>query len=74
MIKRPFFSSRRPISYAGVSVSSDPSGQDAFAQEAQQYLEVLKDATVNVQMYFPQATAESGLAVFQELAKRNASR
>jgi quercetin dioxygenase-like cupin family protein len=42
--------------------------------EAQQYLEVLKDATVNVQMYFPQARAESGLAVLQEMAKRNASR
>jgi hypothetical protein len=27
-----------------------------------------------VQMYFPRATAESGLAVFQQLAKQNASR
>jgi len=42
--------------------------------EAHHYLEVLKDATANVQMYFPQATAESGLAVFQELAKRNLPR
>jgi hypothetical protein len=51
-----------------------PPDEEPTEEEAQQYLEVLKDATVNVQMYFPQARAESGLAVFQELAKRNASR
>jgi quercetin dioxygenase-like cupin family protein len=38
--------------------------------EAEQYLEVLKDA-MSVQMYFPQSKAESGLAILQELAKRN---
>jgi quercetin dioxygenase-like cupin family protein len=38
--------------------------------EAERYLEVLKDA-MSVQMYFPQSKAESGLAIFQELAKRN---
>jgi quercetin dioxygenase-like cupin family protein len=38
--------------------------------EAEQYLEVLKDA-MGVQMYFPQSKAESGLAIFQELANRN---
>jgi quercetin dioxygenase-like cupin family protein len=38
--------------------------------EAEHYLEVLKDA-MSVQMYFPQSKAESGLAIFQELAKRN---
>ena len=51
-----------------------PPDEEPTEEEAQQYLEVLKDGTVNVQMYFPQARAESGLAVFQELAKRNASR
>jgi hypothetical protein len=51
-----------------------PPGKEPTEREAQQYLEVLKAATVNVQMYFPQAKAESGLAVFQELAKRNTSR
>jgi quercetin dioxygenase-like cupin family protein len=38
--------------------------------EAEQYLEVLKDA-MSVQMYFPQSKAESGLAILRELAKRN---
>jgi hypothetical protein len=38
--------------------------------EAEHYLAVLKDA-MKVQMYFPQSKAESGLAIFQELAKRN---
>ena len=38
--------------------------------DAEQYLEVLKDA-MSMQMYFPLSKAESGLAIFQELAKQN---
>ncbi|MBV9877940.1 MAG: cupin domain-containing protein [Verrucomicrobia bacterium] len=58
----------------GVDIDAPlPPDKEPDAQEAQQYLDVLKDATVNVQMYFPQATAESGLALVQQLAKRNAS-
>ena len=62
--------------YGQVADSNAPLSPDKepTEQEAQQYLEVLKDATVSVQMYFPQATAESGLAVIQDLAKRNTLR
>jgi quercetin dioxygenase-like cupin family protein len=38
--------------------------------EAEHYLELLKDV-MSVQMYFPQSKADSGLAIFQELANRN---
>ena len=38
--------------------------------EAEHCLELLKDV-MSVQMYFPQSKAESGLAIFQELASRN---
>jgi quercetin dioxygenase-like cupin family protein len=48
-------------------LSQDREPTDA---EAEQYLEVLKDA-MSVQMYFPLSQAESGIAIFQELAKRN---
>jgi quercetin dioxygenase-like cupin family protein len=47
-----------------------PPDKEPTEAEADQYLEVLKDAGMNVQMYFPQASADSGLAVFQDLANR----
>jgi quercetin dioxygenase-like cupin family protein len=59
----------------GVSVDVNdplpPNGEPGEA-EANQYLEVLKDA-MSVHMYFPQQYAESGLEVFRDLEKRNRS-
>jgi len=49
-----------------------PPEKEPTEAEAKQYLQVLKDA-MRLQMYFPQAKANSGLAVFHELAKRNKS-
>jgi quercetin dioxygenase-like cupin family protein len=46
-----------------------PRGEPTEA-EANQYLEILKDA-MRVHVYFPQATAGSGLEVFREIEKRN---
>lgn len=46
-----------------------PTGEPREA-EADQYLEVLKDA-MGVHMYFPQANAESGLEVFRDIEMRN---
>ena len=57
-----------------VDINAPLSDREPTEAEADEYLEVLKDATINVQMYFPQASADSGLAVFQDLGKRNTSR
>lgn len=48
-----------------------PKGEPSEA-EAEQYLEVLKDA-MSVHMYFPQQNADSGLEVFRDIEKRNSS-
>lgn len=48
-----------------------PKGEPSEA-EAEQYLEVLKDA-MSVHMYFPQQNADSGLDVFRDIEKRNSS-
>lgn len=48
-----------------------PKGEPGEA-EADQYLEVLKDA-MSVHMYFPQQYAANGLEVFRDLEKRNSS-
>ena len=59
----------------GVSVDVNdplpPNGEPAEA-EADQYLEVLKDA-MSVHMYFPQQYAANGLEVFRDLEKRTSS-
>jgi quercetin dioxygenase-like cupin family protein len=47
-----------------------PAAAEPSEAEADQYLEVLKDA-IGVDMYFPQANAKNGLEVFQELEMRN---
>jgi quercetin dioxygenase-like cupin family protein len=49
-----------------------PPEKEPTEAEAEQYREVLKDA-MKVQMYFPQANAESGLEVLRELKKRNSN-
>jgi quercetin dioxygenase-like cupin family protein len=49
-----------------------PRGEPGEA-EADQYLEVLKDA-MSVHMYFPQQNADSGLEVFRDIEKRNSSK
>ena len=57
----------------GVSVNLDdpfPVAGEPSAAEADQYLEVLKDA-IGVDMYFPQADASNGLEVFRDLEMRN---
>ena len=57
----------------GVPVNVDdpiPVAGEPSAAEADQYLEVLKDA-LGVDMYFPQASASSGLEVFRDLEMRN---
>jgi quercetin dioxygenase-like cupin family protein len=46
-----------------------PRGEPTEA-EANQYLEILKDA-MRVHVYFPQASVSSGLEVFREIEKRN---
>jgi quercetin dioxygenase-like cupin family protein len=48
-----------------------PPKRELTEDEANQYLEILKDATVSVHMYFPQASARSGLEVFHEIENRN---
>jgi hypothetical protein len=48
-----------------------PNGEPSEA-EADQYLEVLKDA-MSVHMYFPQQYAANGLEVFRDLEKRTSS-
>jgi hypothetical protein len=48
-----------------------PKGEPSEA-EADQYLEVLKDA-MSAHMYFPQQNADSGLDVFRDIEKRNSS-
>ena len=48
-----------------------PKGEPSEA-EAEQYLEVLKDA-MSVHMYFPQQNADSGLDVFRDIEKRHSS-
>jgi quercetin dioxygenase-like cupin family protein len=48
-----------------------PKGEPSEA-EAEQYLEVLKDA-MSVHLYFPQQNADSGLDVFRDIEKRNSS-
>jgi quercetin dioxygenase-like cupin family protein len=47
-----------------------PASSEPSEAEANQYLEILKDA-MKVNMYFPQANAKSGLEVFREIEKRN---
>jgi quercetin dioxygenase-like cupin family protein len=57
----------------GVPVDSDepvPAAAEPSEVEANQYLEVLKDA-IRVDMYFPQANAQSGLEVFRDIEMRN---
>ena len=49
-----------------------PPEKEPTEAEAEQYLQVLKEA-MRLQMYFPQARTDDGLAVFHELAKRNES-
>jgi quercetin dioxygenase-like cupin family protein len=49
-----------------------PPEKEPTEAEADQYLQVLKDA-MRVHAYFPQANATSGLEVFRELGKRNKS-
>jgi oxalate decarboxylase/phosphoglucose isomerase-like protein (cupin superfamily) len=57
----------------GVTVNFDdplpPAGEPAEA-EANQYLEVLKDA-MGVHMYFPQQNAANGFEVFRDIEARN---
>jgi quercetin dioxygenase-like cupin family protein len=57
----------------GVPVDIDaphpPAGEPSEA-EANQYLEILKDA-MGVHMYFPQKDASSGLEVFRDIETRN---
>jgi quercetin dioxygenase-like cupin family protein len=47
-----------------------PAKKEPTAAEADQYLEVLKDA-MGLHMYFPQKDASSGLDVFREIEMRN---
>jgi quercetin dioxygenase-like cupin family protein len=57
----------------GVPVDSGepvPAAAEPSEVEANQYLEVLKDA-IGVDMYFPQANAQSGLEVFRDIEMRN---
>lgn len=54
-----------------VNAPLPPRGEPGEA-EADQYLEVLKDA-MSVHMYFPQQNADSGLEVFRDIEKRNSS-
>ena len=49
-----------------------PPEKEPTEAEAEQYLQVLKEA-MRLQMYFPQGRTDDGLAVFHELAKRNES-
>jgi hypothetical protein len=49
-----------------------PPEQEPTEAEAEQHLEVLKDA-MKVQMYFPQANSSSGFEVLRELKKRNSN-
>ena len=48
-----------------------PPRREPTEEEGKQYLQILKDA-MKVHMYFPQATAGSGLEVLRELENRNA--
>ena len=57
----------------GVPVNFDdplPVAGEPSAAEADQYLEVLKDA-IGVDLHFPQASAATGLEVFRDLEMRN---
>jgi hypothetical protein len=57
----------------GLPVNFDdplPVAGEPSVTEADQYLEVLKDA-INVDMYFPQASASNGLEVFRDIEMRN---
>jgi quercetin dioxygenase-like cupin family protein len=47
-----------------------PTNRAPSEAEANQYLEILKDA-LGVHMYFPQANAGSGMEVFREIEQRN---
>jgi hypothetical protein len=49
-----------------------PPQGEASEAEADQYLEILKDA-MSVHLYFPQQYAGSGLEVFRDIEKRNSS-
>jgi quercetin dioxygenase-like cupin family protein len=49
-----------------------PANGEPSEAEANQYLEILKDA-LGVHMYFPQMNANNGLEVFREIEKRNSS-
>ena len=48
----------------------EPSVTSASEAEANQYLDVLKDA-MSVHTYFPQQNARNGLEVFRDLENRN---
>ena len=57
----------------GVPVNFDdpyPPASEPSEAEANQYLELLKDA-MGMQMYFPQQNAANGLEVFRDLESRN---
>ena len=57
----------------GVPVNLDdpiPAAKEPSAAEADQYLEVLKDAFRH-DVYFPQASASNGLEVFRDIEMRN---
>jgi quercetin dioxygenase-like cupin family protein len=57
----------------GIRVNFDdplPAAREPSAAEADQYLEILKDA-VAVDLHFPQANAANGLEVFRDIEMRN---
>jgi uncharacterized cupin superfamily protein len=47
-----------------------PEKREPTKEEADQYLQILKDA-IKVDMYFPQASAASGLEVLRDIESRN---
>ena len=59
-------------SYGQTADANDPlpAREEPTEVEADQYLEILKDA-MKVHVYFPQAHASRGLEVFREIEKRN---
>jgi hypothetical protein len=47
-----------------------PAAREPSQDEANQYLELLKDA-MGVHLYFPQANAHNGLEIFRDIEARN---
>ena len=56
--------------YSLVEIVSDPGDGTPSEAEANQYLDVLKDA-MSVHLYFPQQNARNGLEVFRDIENRN---